>query len=309
MTTPVHNDMFPEAYTAMAMAMNAPLSQKVETAIALLRHYEPLALKLNPAGYWLAYSGGKDSDVILQLAKMAGVKYQAVYNVTTLDPPELTRYIKHQHPEVRWNIPKISMLRRLVSKTNGPPTRFVRWCCEEYKEVSGKGSAKIIGVRADESARRAATWKQFLVRRSGNENDYIVCPILYWTDDDVWQFHREQNIPHCSLYDEIDAVGNPLFTRLGCIGCPLAGPKGQRKEFDRWPRFETAWKNAVRAYWDKWHGVPNLKGKPRWFEHFKTWENLWEWWITGTGKADAEDAEECQMNFLYTNHDGEGESK
>ena len=161
-------DMFPEAVTAMRAAMDAPLADKIAMSIQLLRHYEPLALKLSPDGYWLAYSGGKDSDVILQLAKLAGVKYKAVYNVTTLDPPELTRYIRREHKEVTWNLPKISMLRMFLESAKGPPTRLARWCCQVYKEQGGNGTVKIIGVRAAESPRRAATWKQYTVHRSGD---------------------------------------------------------------------------------------------------------------------------------------------
>ena len=66
---------------------------KVQTAIDRLRAFEP---KDRP--YWLAFSGGKDSCVILELAKMAGVNFEAHYNVTSVDPPELVRFIKKQHP-------------------------------------------------------------------------------------------------------------------------------------------------------------------------------------------------------------------
>jgi len=63
---------------------NAGLPDLVDHAIELLREHEP------PGGYILCDSGGKDSYyTILELAKMAGVRYQAVYNVTTIDPPEL----------------------------------------------------------------------------------------------------------------------------------------------------------------------------------------------------------------------------
>ena len=58
---------------------------RVKRAIDLLKYFEPMALELNPKGYYLCYSGGKDSDVILRLAMMAGVKFEANYNVTGID--------------------------------------------------------------------------------------------------------------------------------------------------------------------------------------------------------------------------------
>lgn len=66
---------------------------KVETAIKRLQTFEP------PEGYYLAFSGGKDSAVIKALADMAGVKYDAHYNLTSVDPPELVKFIKDFHSD------------------------------------------------------------------------------------------------------------------------------------------------------------------------------------------------------------------
>jgi len=266
---PSENDLY-------KMAVAQPLEFKIQQAVKLLQFHEP------PEGYYLAYSGGKDSGAILELATMAGVKFEAHYNVTTIDPPELVRFIKREHPEVVFNRPKKALFTRLAERTNGPPTRLARWCCEEYKEQGGNGRFKIIGVRTEESARRKATWKQVIANKN---RGHILCPVLYWTDADIWEFHRLCNLPYCELYDQ-------GFTRLGCIGCPLAGPKNQRKEFDRWPKYEEAWKRAFRRFWDRWHGVPTNKGGRRYFEDFGSWEGLWDWWISGNGKGSESD--DCQ---------------
>jgi phosphoadenosine phosphosulfate reductase len=66
---------------------------KVAMAIERMKAFEP------PEGYYLAYSGGKDSDTILALAKMAGVKFDAHYHLTTVDPPELVYHVR-RHPAV-----------------------------------------------------------------------------------------------------------------------------------------------------------------------------------------------------------------
>lgn len=77
------------------------LQDKISDSIALIRKAERLALALNPErGFHVAFSGGKDSQVLLELVKMAGVKYRAVYNVTTNDPPENVYFIRKHYPEV-----------------------------------------------------------------------------------------------------------------------------------------------------------------------------------------------------------------
>lgn len=103
--------------------------------------------------YQLGYSGGKDSDVILHLAKKAGVPFVAVHNLTTVDAPETVRYIKSK-PEVLIEYPKLSMW-KLIVKHKTPPTRLVRYCCAELKERSGIGKKVVTGVRKAESRKRA----------------------------------------------------------------------------------------------------------------------------------------------------------
>ena len=68
---------------------------KVQKSIERLKAFEP------PEGYFLAFSGGKDSQCIYHLAKMAGVKFDAHYSVTTVDPKELVRFIKKEYPDVK----------------------------------------------------------------------------------------------------------------------------------------------------------------------------------------------------------------
>lgn len=261
------------------------LNEKINKSIRLLQTFERCALGMWDDGYWLAYSGGKDSDVILQLAKLAGVKYQAVYNVTTLDPPELLKYIRSEHPEVVFNRPDKGLLYVMVHSPVGPPTRIARWCCKKYKERGGSDKFKILGVRAAESPRRKKLWKTVAVNKNGGR---ILCPIVDWSDEDVWNFHARFNLSHCSLYDE-------GFYRLGCIGCPLGRSKQQRKQFERWPKYERAWKQTFREMWDRWHGVPTRFGKKRWFEDFGSWENLWEWWIGGKSKREFNGCDEVLL--------------
>lgn len=267
--------------------INRPIQVKIEESLAWIRQYEESALAINEAGYYVAFSGGKDSGVLKKLFQMSGVKFECWYNNVTIDPPELIWFIKEHHSDVQWNNPEKHLTRMLVDKSCGPPTRIARWCCEKYKEQGGNGRFKAIGVRAEESPRRKASWTFLSSHRL--TGDPILCPIIYWTDADVWNFTREMNIPYCNLYDE-------GFKRLGCIGCPMGGPQSQRREFDRWPAYEKLWRKGFEDYWARWKGVPRRDGKDRWIEKMETVDDLWNWWISGKA-YEGKDAD-CQL-FLW----------
>lgn len=158
--------------------MTDELKKKVDTAITRLQMFQP------PEGYYLAFSGGKDSVVIKRLADMAGVKYDAHYNVTSVDPPELVRFIKEQHPDVSRDIPRdkdgkqITMWNLIPRK--GLPTRLQRYCCEKLKEDKANGRVSITGVRWAESTNRAQNQGAVVVlgRKHGLDNhpDFMSTP-------------------------------------------------------------------------------------------------------------------------------------
>lgn len=137
----------------MIEQLNLQGKTKVEVAIDRFKTFEP------PEGYFLAFSGGKDSVVIKALADMAEVKYDAHYQVTSVDPPKLVRFVKsfddvvmeRNHykdgtPITMWN---------LIPREKMPPTRLIRYCCRELKESSGEGRFVVTGVRKAESAKRS----------------------------------------------------------------------------------------------------------------------------------------------------------
>lgn len=110
--------------------MSGELKDKIRQSIERIKLFEP------PEGYYVAFSGGKDSVVVKTLVDMAEVKYDAHYNVTTVDPPELVRFIREQFPDVIFEKPKRTM-RQLILYHMYPPTRFMRYCCEHLKEANG----------------------------------------------------------------------------------------------------------------------------------------------------------------------------
>ena len=196
---------------------------KIDRAIRRLRDNEPTE------GYYGATSGGKDSICIMRLSEMAGVKVVWHYNVTTVDPPELVRFLKRNYPDTKFNHPKMTMW-ELIVKKRMPPTRVVRYCCEYLKEGGGNGRVVITGVRRAESSKRSNR-QSVECFNSKKKKQMIVNPIIDWTNHDVWSFIKLEKLKYCSLYDE-------GFKRLGCVGCPMAGKVGMEKEFKRWPHFK-----------------------------------------------------------------------
>ena len=137
----------------MIHQLNIYGKDKVQVAIDRLKSFEP------QEGYYQAFSGGKDSVVIKALADMAGVKYDAHYTNTTVDPPELIHFIKEKHPDVEIVVPKdkdgnyVTMW-KLIRKKKLPPGRTLRYCCAVLKESQGYGRMTITGVRWAESVNR-----------------------------------------------------------------------------------------------------------------------------------------------------------
>lgn len=131
------------------------LEHKIAYSIALLRRAETLALRMSPDGYHLAFSGGKDSVALYHLAKMAGVKFKAHMQITTIDPPELMRFVRSQYPDVVLHRPEINIY-KLIEKKKMLPIRTKRYCCAYLKEQAGGGTVTLLGIRAAESPRRAA---------------------------------------------------------------------------------------------------------------------------------------------------------
>lgn len=269
--------------------MSETLKEKIERSIDLLRSNEP------QDGYALAFSGGKDSVVIKQLAIEADVKFKPFYSVTTIDYPELVQYIKVFHKDVFWvHNPRGGFFKRLKER-GFFPTRRCRWCCGEYKEQSLKEyDAKLIGVRAAESARRKKLWKD-VVSDWNKPTRKFVCSIVNWEDEDVWEFIRLRKLPYCELYDK-------GYKRLGCLNCPMQTAKRRRAEMKRYPRFENAFIKTAELTWEKWHNHINKNGKPHISSRFKSGKQWYEWWCSDLG-IEAYFQEDCKMELMFVGTD------
>ena len=227
----------------------------VANSIALIKKYEP------PEGYYVAFSGGKDSIVCLDLVKKAGVKYDVHMNLTSVDPPELLKFIRKEYPECHMHRPEKSMF-QLIRKNGMPPTRIARFCCRMLKEKYGITRVKITGIRWEESTARK---KRFGYEDDTNGyKDFIVNPIIEWASDEIWDYIKTNKLPYPSLYDE-------GFHRIGCIGCPM-GNKQRYKQFERWPQFKKAYYNTFKKVIEdrKQKNLPLI---------YKDADALWAWWM------------------------------
>jgi phosphoadenosine phosphosulfate reductase len=236
---------------------------KAEIAIERLQAFCP------PEGYYVAFSGGKDSVVILDLVKRSGVKYDAHYNFTSVDPPELVQFIKTEHPNVEIHKPNESMF-KLIARKGIVPTRRIRFCCSELKEKGGEGRFVVVGIRWAESYGRS---KRKMVEACFKDSrKFYIRPIIDWHDDDVWSYIRTQKLPYCSLYDE-------GFKRIGCIMCPMAGANQMLRDAERWPKYAKAYRKAC----DKAVATRKAKGLSC-REDFSTGDKLFHWFIYQASK-------------------------
>ena len=134
--------------------MRDGLKRKIDHSIQLLQKAEKLAMQYSDKGFFLAFSGGKDSQALYHIARMADVKFEPHYSLTTLDPPELVHFIKSEYPDVIIDRPKLAFL-QLCLKKRMLPTRKNRFCCAELKETQGAGRVTLTGVRREESIQRS----------------------------------------------------------------------------------------------------------------------------------------------------------
>ena len=280
------------------------LGEKVDAAVKRLKAFEP------PEGYYLAFSGGKDSVVCKALCDRAGVKYDAHYNVTSVDPPELVRFILDYHKDVHFDIPHYAdgtpiTMWNLIPKQLIPPTQLVRYCCKHLKERGGEGRFCVTGVRWEESARRKNNRGIVEQQFAGNDNTDISD-----ADLSIWQRNKSgglilvndndearRQLEHCQIKGKW--VLNPIidwtyrnvwdFTyneqlpycckydqgrcRLGCIGCPMGGRKQMLEDFAEYPKYKEAYLRAFGKMIEE-RKKRNLHNKTRW----ETPEQVFRWW-------------------------------
>lgn len=201
------------------------------TVKMIVREYEKFKNKLDV--FHVAFSGGKDSAVLLDLVKKAlpsgsfvvifgdtGMEFPDTYDVVNkikmqCEADGTPFYVAKAHlsPEDSWHL-------------FGPPARVLRWCCSVHKstpqtlkmrEITGKNNyvgLDFVGVRAHESiARSKYDHENFGKKQKGQ---YSFNPILDWTSAEIWLYIFANDICINAAYKK----GN---SRAGCLFCPMSG--------------------------------------------------------------------------------------
>ena len=259
--------------------MNSSLQSKMEASIVTIQKAAKLAKNYTGKPLVVAFSGGKDSQTVYHLAEAAGVDYEAVYSATTIDPPEVVRFIRKQYPTVKFNVPRLSFW-QLAEKIRMLPNRHMRYCCSVLKEAMHQGRVTLTGVRREESIKRAKRQilainkkpRQFDEFERGDKIDVhcfgkgkekiTVNPILDWTETDVWEYlNGVVKVPHCELYDQ----GRH---RVGCLFCPMKSRKEIVDDMQRYPHQFSRLKKTVAKIAETSKEFPN---DPKAFL---------EWWLS-----------------------------
>ena len=271
----------------LAEALNrasVQLRKKMLHSVELLQKAEKIALNYDAEqGYFLAFSGGKDSQTLYHIAQLAGVRFQGHMNLTSVDPPEVIRFVKKNYPEVELNKPGKSIFQSAVERQILPTMR-VRWCCAEYKETAGAGKVTLIGIRKAESSRRAKRneveinnrkfsgdldgleeyrqeQKAKRIRRKSKEDGVNI------TNADEEQtlgcIHGKESLLISPIFywteqdvweflnDVVKVPHCSLYDegwhRIGCIGCPMSSHKQKMIENERYPHVKRNWIKAIKA--------------------------------------------------------------
>lgn len=260
-------------------------------SIERLKMASEMSFRYYDAPLICTYSGGKDSDVMLELFIRSGIPFEVYNSHTTVDAPDTVYYIRNKFKRLEElgipchiHMPSLTMW-QLIVKKKIPPTRLQRYCCEFLKENSSPGRMVATGVRWDESNKRSkrgpleATASNVKYRITlMNDNDdkrrlfercelkaKVICnPIIDWRHSDIWRYIRGNNLEYNPLYDR-------GYRRIGCIGCPMAG-KGRYKEFNDFLKY----KNLYIYAFDKMLAAIHEAGKPT---KWKDGEDVFRWWM------------------------------
>lgn len=246
------------------------LGDYTQEAVAFLQKHEP------KEGYFVGFSGGKDSICTLELCRMAGVKHKVFYSCTRIDPPEIYRFIRREYPEVQWLYPATTIYAAIQQKA--PPLRMRRWCCDVLKKMPARHSLKhrVMGIRAEESARRASR-----PRIDTFKGNTIFKPLFHWPEWAVWEFIETCRLPYPRLYDE-------GFHRIGCVVCPyilgMSPGKVRQREISmrRWPGIWRAYEHAVKRWWNACKVALPLKDRRQ-----KDADEYWRNYLEGFEKCSA----------------------
>lgn len=272
-----------------------------QTAIARLRTASQLSLAYYRQPLIITTSGGKDSSVCVALAERAGIPFEVLHNHTTVDAPETVRFVRSEFRRLElegvscmvsypyYKGRRVSMW-SLIPQKLLPPTRLMRYCTSILKERGGARRFIATGIRWEESVNRTsrgiyetvpakAAKKVVLFEDNADlrrlfpprsmKSKRVCNPIINWTLHDVWDYIESEHIPSNPLY----SCG---FTRVGCIGCPMAGRATRFWEFGRYPMYQELYIRAFDRMLEERKRLGKMDGS---WQAGTTGRDVFHWWM------------------------------
>jgi sulfate adenylyltransferase subunit 2 len=192
----------------------------------------------------LLWSMGKDSSVLLHLARKAffgKIPFPVLHIDTSYKFDSMIKW-RDEYAE-KWNLKLIVGQNKEALDNGMGPNEGKLICCNELKTNALKQSIKehkfralLLGIRRDEHGIRAKErvfsprtedfkwdyknqppelWDQY--KAKAEEKEHIrVHPILHWTEKDIWDYIKRENIPIIDLYFAKD---NKRYRSIGCECC------------------------------------------------------------------------------------------
>ena len=286
------------------------LSSKISEAISAIQ----LASKMSEDFYGepitVAYSGGKDSDVLLHLCLSSNVRFKVSHSLTTVDAPQTVHHVKQAFSKLKsdgidcqisnptYKENRISMWELIPMKLL-PPTRLMRYCCDVLKEHSTPNMFILTGIRGGESLKRKQR-KMFEIR--GSKIDSKISHNFQHVDEVYSDSKKYPEVYDCKyiskLKQKADAICNPIinwtdldiwqyirwynvpycelydmgYKRCGCVGCPMASVKQRLKEFRDFPKYELNYKKAFER-------MLQARKSKQLETKWKSADEVFDWWV------------------------------
>ena len=280
------------------------MEDKIKIAVERFRTASEMSLAYYHRPLLVAYSGGKDSEALLGIAKLSCCPYEVEYSLTSADSPITVYHVKSRFKQLELQGVSCSIYKpthkgkrvtmwNLIPRKKFPPIRTIRYCCEELKECMGVGRFIATGVRWEESYRRRgrSIYESLSKKESpniimiNNDNDdkrllfescirrgkKAVNPVIDWGKEEIIDFIKYMKMDLNPMY----SMG---FERVGCIGCPLASRKCAERDFEMFPKYKMAY---IRAFDQmlKRRGIKEIEGAE--YKSWETGEEVFNWWIEG----------------------------